>query len=78
MVELSEFAKLGVPRGSRERICWFRRLDATQREKVLKAREAGYTYIVIASVVSGWGIATSPSSLSFHFNGNCICARGEI
>lgn len=70
MTDLSEFEAVHTPAARR---CWFQRLAEPQREKVVAAREAGYSCKDIATVVSAWGIPLGASGASRHFGRCCAC-----
>lgn len=71
-VDLSEFAAIGKPVRAG---CWFSRLDDDQKNKVLKAREAGYSAVTIRSVMASWDERVSKSSFLDHFRNTCKCER---
>lgn len=72
---LSEFAAKGKPRTPGPRVCWYKRLTPEQQEKVLAAKEGGFSHSVIASVVSSWSATITAAGVSIHFQGRCGCDR---
>ena len=69
-VDLSEFEALVPPKRSS---CWFTKLSEEQQTKVLAAREAGHTFVLIAKVVTGWGVPICDTRVRTHLSGGCSC-----
>lgn len=69
-VDLSEFEAASPTK----LVCFFTRLDETQREKVTAAKEAGYSYPTISKVMATWGIKVGSSTIGRHYQGGCACA----
>ena len=75
VIDLSEFEATRLPPGG----CWFTKLTDEQREKVMAARAAGYSYVQITSVVRSWGITgirggpIGDNGVRNHIGRRCSC-----